>query len=221
MELIRLKHEMDKKYRVMSLDEAFLEALSLSSGCANEVEEFGYSLYKQINGYNTEEEKELFLSIIKREYKESVIKGYGYKMDSHTWIEKVMIVDSSIEAYPLVVDSTFLVRMVEKIHSNEMDFVEGDLFDRIWSNNEYNYVLCEVNISDIDYEYFNIDEGLVDDYVEESIDTMPPIILEIPLSDDLKLLNKFPLIDGAHRCAKFKKLGLSKIQAYIPMPISD
>lgn len=221
MKLIRLKHEMDKEYRVRPLDDAFMEALNLSSGCSNNVEEFEYYLLGLIKNCKNSQERDMFLSIIKDEYKISVMKGWNYKVDNHIWLEKIVFVESSIDAYPLTVSPKFLEQMVRKIHRDELDFEEGDLLDRIWSYCGYDYVLCELNINDIEYDIFAIDEDLVKDYMDESLEDIPPIILDIPISNDLEPLNKFPLIDGAHRCAKLKQLGLSKIQAYIPMPMNN
>lgn len=211
MKLIRLKHSMDNEYRVLSLNEAFMEALSLSEGCSCEQEVFETELRNFLNNHME------FLDKIKDDYKEDVIKGWEYKFDYNAWLDKVTKVESSTDKYPLVTGYNYLVNLVTKIHGNEMDLEEGDLLDRIWENSELDFVLYEVNIDDIDYDY-SIDEDVVEEYMDEPLETMPPIILDMPICENKEQLKRFRLIDGAHRCSALKKLGISKIQAYIPVP---
>lgn len=221
MKLIRLKHEMDDKYRIMPLNKAFIEALSLSDGRANEMEEFESNLLKQISSYETKEDIEFFLSIIKDEYKETVIKGWGYKMDYHTWIEKIDIIKTFKRKYPSTVDAHFLVSIVSNIHRDETDIEDGDILDRIYSYSDYSYVLCDVSLDDIEYDAYDIDEDLVEEYIWDESGDIPPIILEMPLSHEGEILDKFPLIDGAHRCTKLKQMGIKTVRAYVPMPQID
>ena len=209
MKKIRLTHSMDSEYRVVSLDEAFKEVLSLSNGCSCEREEF-------------EEELLSFSSLIpqiKDSCKENILKVWDYEFDYNTWIDKIEKVESASDKYPLVVDSTFIARLVTEIHSNERDFEEGDLLDRVYDYSAHDFVLYEVDLKDISYKGYYIDDDTVDEYMEKPMDTMPPIILDTPLTEDNEPLDLFLLIDGAHRCTTLEKLGISKIKAYIPTPV--
>lgn len=212
MKIVRLKHDMDKKHRIVNLDDAFKEALSLSEGCSCEQEELEYELLNFLNKYDE------FTSKIKDDYKEDVLKSWDYKFDYNFWIDKIKKVETSYDKYPLLVNKFFISNMVREIHQNEIDFEEGDLLERIEDYSGYNFVLYEVELDEISYKGYDIDESAVDEYIEEPIETMPPIILETPLTDDNEPLGFFPLIDGAHRCRAIEEMGLKKIRAYIPTP---
>lgn len=214
MKVIRLKHDMDKEHRVVNLDDAFKEALSLSEGCSCEQEEFESELLKFLNKYDD------FTNKIKDDYKEDVLKSWDYKFDYNFWVDRINKVENPCDKYPLIVDESFISNMVQEIHQNERDFEEGNLLERIEDYWEHNFVLYEVDIDEISYKGYDIDESAVDEYTEEPIETMPPIILETPLTDDNEPLGFFPLIDGAHRCRAIEEMGLKKIRAYIPTPTS-
>lgn len=83
MNLVKVKHCMDDEFRIMTLDEAFLEALSLSNGCASEVGEFENDLLKSINSFIEKGHEDEILSIIKDEYKMSVLKGWEYEVEEY------------------------------------------------------------------------------------------------------------------------------------------
>lgn len=213
MKLIRLKHCMDTKHRVVSLNEAFKEALSLSNGCSCAQEEFETELLNFLNKH------EDLIHQIKDSYKENILKSWDYEFDYNAWVDRIEKVELASDKYPLVVDVTFIVRLVTEIHSNERDFEEGDLLERIYDYSDYNFVLYEVDLKDIAYSHYYIDDDTVDEYMEKPMDTMPPIILDTPLTEDNEPLDLFLLIDGAHRCTTLEKLGISKIKAYIPTPV--
>lgn len=74
MENILVKHIMDKEYRKVTLDNAFIEALGLSNGCANEIEEQQNSLLEYLKKYPD------FIQNITDEYKVTVLKGWEYEV---------------------------------------------------------------------------------------------------------------------------------------------
>lgn len=213
MKKIRLKHCMDAKHRVISLNEAFKEALSLSSGCSCAQEEFETELLNFLNKH------EDLIHQIKDSYKENILKSWDYDFDYNAWVDKIEKVESVSDKYPLIVDVAFITELVMKIHSNERDFEEGDLLDRVYDYSAHDFVLYEVDLKDISYKGYYIDDDAVDEYMEKPMDTMPPIILDTPLTENNEPLDLFPLIDGAHRCSALEKLGVSKIKAYIPTPV--
>lgn len=131
--------------------------------------------------------------------------------------KRLVLVSNPSKDYPPIVDSIFIRKFIQKIHSNECDFEEGNLLERIEEYSGKKFVLCEVDLKDIDYGYYYVDEDMVDEYLDEPLDTMPPIILDTPISYQGEPLEKFPLIDGTHRCHVLKKMGLSNIRAYVPM----
>lgn len=211
MKNIRIKHTMDNEYRIVSLDEAFKEALSLSEGESCEQEVFESNLLALINS------NEDFLNGITDEYKERVIKSWEYEMDYNVWLDKVELCTISDEKYPLATTRRFIKNLLLDIHQNENDFEEGNLLERIDDFIGYNFRLCEVNLKDINYSGFYVDEDVVEEYMDEPLDTMPPIIVDIPLSETNHSLEKFPIIDGVHRCHTLEKMNIFKVKAYIPM----
>lgn len=84
-----------------------------------------------------------------------------------------------------------LVELARKIHHSRQDFEEGDIVDRI--KNFGVYILQEIPISQIDRGSYAIDEDLVDEYAEQSQDTMPPVILGDIYG------KKYDAVDGNHR----------------------
>lgn len=72
---MRIKHEMDKKWREMDLNDIFIEALEMADSCSCELEVFHSELLNIIRLNPS------FLDSIKDDYKESIIIGYGYKID--------------------------------------------------------------------------------------------------------------------------------------------
>ena len=168
MKLVRLKHCMDAKHRVVSLDDAFKEALSLSNGCSCEKEEFETELLSFLNKH------EDLIHQIKDSYKENILKSWDYEFDYNTWLDKIEKVESASDKYPSVLDVTSIVRLITKIHSNEQDFEEGNLLERIYDYSGHDFVLYEVDLKDISYTHYYIDDDSLDEYMEESMDTMPP-----------------------------------------------
>lgn len=199
---------MDKEYRIISLDEAFKEALSLSEGESCKQEIFESNLLALINS------NEDFLNGITDEYKERMIKSWDYEIDYKVWESKVNPIQSSISEYPNSVNTFFIKDLVSDIHSNKDDLYEEDILERI---SEYShYSLYEVNISDIEWDSYMINDDIVDEYSEMDINTMPPIVLGDFYFNVSNPEGRFTIIDGAHRSNALRKLGISKIKAYIP-----
>ena len=96
-------------------------------------------------------------------------------------------------------------QMVQKLHRNYDDFIDGDLGDRL--DNYDNYELKDINISDLDLEEWDVQEDLVDNIVDEMKKNKeyPPIVV----GDDMSI------IDGIHRANALNKLGFNKIRAYV------
>lgn len=74
MEVI-IKHEMDKDERKMDLNDAFLEALSLSEGRACEIEKEENDLEEYLKNHKN------FINNITDAYKISVLKGWNYSIN--------------------------------------------------------------------------------------------------------------------------------------------
>lgn len=211
MKKIRLKHNMDNEIRIVSLDEAFKEALGLSEGQSCKQEELETDLLNLLNKH------EELSQHIKDSYKEHIITSWEYSFDYNVWLSKVKRLNFYTENYPAVVDITFIKNYIKNIHSNEVDFEEGNLLDRIDFYHDYKFILCEVKLDDIDYKGYSIDNDLIGDYLEEPINTMPPVLLESPLTENNEQLDLFPVIDGVHRCETLEKINSSKVLAYIPI----
>lgn len=102
-----------------------------------------------------------------------------------------------------------IVQFVKNIHYNKMDFCEGDLRENIEKNNSYE--LKEVLVNDLEEPCYYVDEELVQDYKNENINTMPPIIV------DFYVDNTYRTIDGGHRVTVAKELKLKKIKAFVAL----
>lgn len=74
-EMILLKHCMDTDYREVSLDDAFLEALSLSETRSNEQEIF------ESNLLNVLKHNPKLLDRVPRKYKVEIVKSWDYEME--------------------------------------------------------------------------------------------------------------------------------------------
>lgn len=71
---MKIKHIMDEKSVEMTLNEAFLEALSLAEGCSCEVEEHDNELLELLK------KNPGFIDNIKDSYKYDVLTAYGYEV---------------------------------------------------------------------------------------------------------------------------------------------
>ncbi len=69
-----IKHVMDEKERESTLNDAFLEALSLSESRANEIEEKENDLHQLLKKHPS------LIDVISDEYKMDVLKGWDYEI---------------------------------------------------------------------------------------------------------------------------------------------
>lgn len=70
--MLTIQHAMDDHPREMTLDNAFLEALSLSEGCANEIEARDTELLQFLNKHPE------FIKNVTAEFKRSVLEAWDY-----------------------------------------------------------------------------------------------------------------------------------------------
>lgn len=70
--MIKIKHIMDENFKETTLDDAFIEALSIAEGCSCEAEKRDNDLFNLLKKY-PELTKE-----IKDKYKYDVLKAYDY-----------------------------------------------------------------------------------------------------------------------------------------------
>lgn len=112
-----------------------------------------------------------------------------------------------------IVDCCKLKRLVSAIHYRKQDIWEGNIFDRI---EEFSYYqLRDIPIQMIeDYNHYETDAEMVDDYATRDYQEMPPIILH-PDGDDV---NQYWLVDGGHRAQACVKRGQTSIKAFIGIP---
>ena len=111
------------------------------------------------------------------------------------------------------VDPSTIFNQVKEIHREFRDIEEGDLPDRIYWFDEYKTSL--IPLSQIDLNEFEVDEDLVEDYIEyikDSPKTMPPIVYD-PVAGSV--------IDGMHRANAYARLGYDSIPAYVGLTKSS
>ena len=111
------------------------------------------------------------------------------------------------------VDPYTIFNQVKEIHREFRDIEEGDLPDRIYWFDEYK--TSQIPLSQINLNEFEVDEDLVEDYIEyikDSPTTMPPIVYD-PVAGSV--------IDGMHRANAYARLGYDSIPAYVGLIKSD
>lgn len=111
------------------------------------------------------------------------------------------------------VDAHTIYSIVQSGHREPMDFIEGDIGDRIYWFDDYKKTSLPLSNLNLDEHY--VDDDLVDDYVElikSSPNTMPPIVFD-PIANSI--------IDGIHRANAYAKLGYDAIPAYVGLTKSD
>lgn len=108
-----------------------------------------------------------------------------------------------------VFDSDDIYSYVNRIHRQDDDFYDGDLGKRIESFRRYKVV--QVPIEDISIDEYQLDEDLVDEYVDmyKQNETYPPIVL------GGKISGKYNIIDGTHRANALKKKGEQSIVCFV------
>lgn len=85
---------------------------------------------------------------------------------------------------------------------------ESDIPNRI--NEDIDYILKNIDINSIEEPTFLIDDDKVSEYMEIDTSTIPPIVIECENGINY-------IVDGCHRYFTKKKLGETKILAYIPV----
>jgi len=93
----------------------------------------------------------------------------------------------------------------QKIHHTYDDFIDGDLGYRIEESKQY--IVKSVDISEIEIYEFQIDDSLIEEYIEEyqKNGTYPPIILD----------GDYRIIDGTHRVNALNDLGIKNVIAFV------
>lgn len=104
-----------------------------------------------------------------------------------------------------IVPNDKVYQMVQKIHRNYDDFIEGDLGDKLDVYDEFE--LKEIHIDDINLEEWDVDPDRVDDIKEKMNDD--PKDYPIVVSHDMSI------IDGIHRANAHHELGNNTIKAYV------
>jgi len=105
--------------------------------------------------------------------------------------------------YPTTITASQLVSLVQKIHSREQDFDEGNLTDRIYQFGTYHKKKMKVAELSSDYQ---INDQMVEQYMAMDPKTMPPIVWD-PVNKDM--------IDGTHRLEALKKKNVKTIEVYV------
>ena len=109
-----------------------------------------------------------------------------------------------------IVSSEYLASEVESFHHTHDDIIDGDLLQRI---QQYElWELVEYNIDDLDLEEWNINDDLVEEYINETKNNpnYPPVII------DNKSYGTPTIVDGTHRLNALNQLGYKTVKAYIP-----
>lgn len=106
---------------------------------------------------------------------------------------------------PAKIPTATIYQMVQEIHRNYDDFIEGDLGDRL---DKYSYYqLQSIALKDLDLDEWQVHESLVADIKKQiqGASQYPPIVVGADMS----------IIDGIHRANALRELGYSKVQAYV------
>ncbi len=106
-----------------------------------------------------------------------------------------------------IVEEHIVYVYIEEIHSNEEDFYDGNISERI---EEYtNYKLQIVKLNDIILDEWTLDEDEALEFGNKfkETDYIPPIVL-----DDS---NPHIIIDGNHRANGLKMVGEKSVEAFV------
>lgn len=146
-----------------------------------------------------------------QEYDEPMVEEYTPIQTTNTLLAAMLELreDGIIES----VDPHAIFNQVKEIHREFRDIEEGDLPDRIYWFDEYK--TSQIPLSQINLNEFEVDEDLVEDYIEyikDSPTTMPPIVYD-PVAGSV--------IDGMHRANAYARLGYDSIPAYVGLIKSD
>ncbi|HHT7008397.1 TPA: hypothetical protein ACTZ3A_000936 [Bacillus cereus] len=100
-----------------------------------------------------------------------------------------------------------VVSFVKNIHYKGSDFIEGDIQERIESYD--NYELKEIDVNELETPSYYVDEELIKEYLDMDISKTPPLVLGYYNTGE------YQTIDGGHRTTVLKKLGITKVLAYV------
>jgi hypothetical protein len=146
-----------------------------------------------------------------QEYDEPMVEEYTPIQTTNTLLAAMLELreDGIIES----VDPHAIFNQVKEIHREFRDIEEGDLPDRIYWFDKYK--TSQIPLSQINLNEFEVDEDLVEDYIEyikDSPKTMPPIVYD-PVAGSV--------IDGMHRANAYARLGYDTIPAYVGLTKSS
>ena len=104
-----------------------------------------------------------------------------------------------------VVTNDMVYQLVQKIHRDYDDFIDGDLGERL--DKYKNYDLKEIDISNLNLEEWDVQDYLVDEIVQQMKQdkNYPPIVVD----------SQYGIIDGIHRANALDELGFKTIKAYV------
>jgi hypothetical protein len=118
-------------------------------------------------------------------------------------ITEELALDNSMSSK--IIPNEKVYQLVQKIHRNYDDFIDGDLGDRL---DKYDYYeLKYIDIDNINLEEWEVQDYLVDDIEDEmkNNNDYPPIVVS----------HKMSIIDGIHRANALNNLGYKTIKAYV------
>jgi hypothetical protein len=110
-----------------------------------------------------------------------------------------------MESNTKLISNDEVYSLVQRIHRNPDDFVDGDLAKRL---DKYKfYILKTIPISDLDLNEWDVKDYLVDELSDmiKKNSTYPPIVVTHNMS----------IIDGIHRANALHELGHKEINAYV------
>jgi len=97
-----------------------------------------------------------------------------------------------------------LAEMVEGLHWRPQDFEEGNIEDRIMRYDCYE--LKEIPIADLLLDEFEVDDDMVEEFMQAITASMPPIVFD---------QKEGSIIDGIHRANARHRMGYTTIMAYV------
>lgn len=116
-------------------------------------------------------------------------------------------VDSNLFEEVSFYESNELEDLIEQIHRNKDDILEGDLLSRI--NSVDFYELVEIPLNELDLNEWDKDEDLIKEYLKKDIKTIPPIIVHKYQDKD------YSIVDGIHRANVYHHKGMFYIKAFV------
>lgn len=114
------------------------------------------------------------------------------------------------------VNKFVLVDYMEMLHGTR-EFSRGNVKARMGDFSRWKLV-DEFPLEWLDTEEYDLDTGLVDEYVTKYEETgyFPPIVCRFLIFNSDNYENRWTILDGLHRTASAVELDLDYIPAYIP-----